>query len=296
MNEQKNDHRSAFVSIIGKPNAGKSTLLNTLLGEKFAIVSPKAQTTRHRIKGIYNTEDLQLVFSDTPGFLNPEYLLQESMITAVKESLEDADVILVVVDGGEKSPDTGISELLKHHQTTALLLINKSDIHEDSWNEQRLAEWSQAYNCSESYLVSALHGIGLKAVLSSLIEKAPIHPPFFDKEDLTDRSERFVVEELVREKILMNYSKEIPYSVEVKVESFKEEHDIIRIEALIFVERSSQKRIIIGKGGEMLKKVGSEARIDLERFFGKQIYLSTFVKVRENWRKDERMLKKFGYQ
>jgi GTP-binding protein Era len=293
---QHNDHKSAFISIVGKPNAGKSTLLNALLGEKFAIVSPKAQTTRHRIKGIYNTDDLQLVFSDTPGLLTPDYLLQEKMMDAVKESLEDADVILIVIDGGEKEPDELMLKLLAKHQAKSILLINKMDKYGDSWHEERLEDWKKSFNADVVLGVSALKSSGVSQIKSWLEKWAPVHPPFYDKEDLTDRSERFLVEEMIREKMLMNYSKEIPYAVEIKVESFKEEEHIIRIEAYIYTERQSQKRIIIGSGGEKLKKVGIEARADLEKFFGKQIYLKTFVKIRENWRKNEQFLKRFGYQ
>lgn len=289
-------HRAAFVTIVGKPNAGKSSLLNSILGEKLVIVTPKAQTTRHRIKGILNEPDLQLVFSDTPGVLKPEYLLQERMMLSVSESLEDADLILYLMDAGERGPDEHLTSMFKKAESPVWLVINKCDLHPELANSETPEEWKKACGAAEVHCISALKNDGVDALLQAVKESAPLHPPFFDKEDMTDRSERFVAEEIIREKILMNYKKEVPYSVEVKIESFKESEDIIHMEAIIYIERSSQKSIIIGTGGERLKKVGTEARADMERFFGKKVFLSTYVKLKENWRKDERMLNYFGYK
>lgn len=289
-------HRAAFITIVGKPNAGKSSLLNAILGEKLVIVTPKAQTTRHRIKGILNEPDLQLVFSDTPGVLKPEYLLQERMMLSVSESLEDADLVIYLMDAGEKGPDEHLISMLRKAESPLWLVINKVDLHPDLSGSETPDQWKSMSGAEKVFCISALLNDGVPALLEEIKQTAPVHPPFFDKEDMTDRSERFVAEEIIREKILMNYKKEVPYAVEVKIESFKESEEIIHIEAIIYIERSSQKSIIIGTGGERLKKVGTEARADMERFFGKKVFLSTYVKLKENWRKDERMLNYFGYK
>ncbi len=289
-------HKAGFVNIIGNPNVGKSTFMNAMLGERLSIISPKAQTTRHRIFGILNEPDYQIVFSDTPGVIQPAYALQENMMTAVKSAFEDADVFLYLVEPGEKTlKDEG---LLKGIQATAipvLLLINKIDLIQQEELESTVAYWQEILPNAEIIPISALRNFNLDYVQKRLLELIPESPPYFDKDALTDHTERFVVSEIIREKILRNYSKEVPYSVEVEVESFKEEEEIIRIRAVIHVARDSQKGIIIGHKGSKLKKVGTEARKECEAFFKKKIFLELFVKVAKNWREDENKLKRFGY-
>lgn len=287
-------HRSGFVSIVGKPNVGKSSLMNKLVGENLSIITAKAQTTRHRIMGILNGDDFQIVYSDTPGLLEPKYQLHEAMMNYVKVSLEDADVILLIVELEEKFDDKLMARFQKMN-TPLVLLINKIDLAKGSQVNDKIEYWKQFLKPSEIIPVSAKTGENLEKVLTTIKKFLPEHPGFYPKEDLTDRSERFFAAEIIREKIFLNYEQEIPYSTEVNIESFKEEESIIRIRATIFVERDSQKGILIGKGGSSLKKTGSDARKDLEKFFAKKIFLETHVKVADNWRKETQKLKHFGY-
>ncbi len=297
MSNETKKFKSGFVNIIGNPNVGKSTLLNALLDYDLAITTPKAQTTRHRILGIDNGENYQIVFSDTPGIINPAYALQKHMMASVKEALEDADILLLMVTPGEeKIKDDTFLEILKNSNVPVLVLINKIDTTNQEKLEQTFTYWQNLLPGAEIYPVSALHGYGLDQLKARIIELLPENPPYFDTDQLTDRQERFLVGEKIREKILLYYKKEIPYAVEVVVESFKETDELIRIEAVIYVERDSQKGIIIGSKGSGLKRIGTEARKDLEKLFGKKIYLELYVKVRKNWRKDERWLKNFGYK
>ena len=290
-------HKAGFVNIVGKPNAGKSTLLNQLMGEKLAIVTQKAQTTRHRIFGIYNEEDVQIVFSDTPGVLDPKYELQEKMMGFVKESLQDADVFLFIVDMSDKSePSEFLIEKLNKIPIPVLLLINKIDKSNQKEMEAAVEHWHNLLPKAEILPISALNAYNTEYILPKLKSLLPENPPYYDKDQFTDKSERFFVNEMVREKILLNYEKEIPYSVEVVTELFKEKEGIIFIDSIIYVERETQKGILIGHKGEAIKKVGTEARLDLEKFFAKKIHLNLFVKVKKDWRKNEKDLKNFGYR
>jgi len=287
-------HKSGFVSIVGRPNVGKSSLMNKLVGENLSIITAKAQTTRHRIMGILNGEDFQIVYSDTPGILEPKYELQEAMMGYVKVSLDDADLILLIVELGEKY-DEHLFSIIQKIQTPILLVINKIDTAKGSQVEDKIAYWKNLIQAKEIITTSAKEGTNVGLLLETIKKYLPEHPGYYPKDDLTDRSERFFAAEIIREKILLNYEQEIPYSSEVGIETFKEEEAIIRIRANIYVERDSQKGILIGKGGSSLKKVGSEARVDLEKFFGKKVFLETHVKVADNWRKQKLKLKQFGY-
>ncbi|HNV27626.1 MAG TPA: GTPase Era [Cyclobacteriaceae bacterium] len=287
-------HKSGFVSIVGRPNVGKSSLMNKLVGENLSIITAKAQTTRHRIMGILNGEDFQIVYSDTPGILEPKYELQEAMMGYVKVSLDDADLILLIVELDEKY-DEQLFSLFKTIQTPILLVINKIDKGKGSQVEDKVTYWKSLIAAKEIITVSAKEGTNVGLLLDTIKKYLPEHPGYYPKEELTDRSERFFAAEIIREKILLNYEQEIPYSSEVGIETFKEEEAIIRIRANIYVERDSQKGILIGKGGSSLKKVGTEAREDLEKFFGKKVFLETHVKVADNWRKQKLKLKQFGY-
>ena len=289
-------HRAGFVNIIGSPNVGKSTLMNSLVGEKMSIITNKAQTTRHRILGIVNDENYQIVYSDTPGVLLPSYKMHEGMMKFVQDALKDADVLLVVTELGEKQvnePET--FEKIKKTKTPVLLLINKIDLGDQDKVEEFVDYWSNQLPNAEILPISALNKVNIEFILDWIVKHLPESPPYYPKDALTDKPERFFVSEIIREKILLNYKKEIPYSVEVEVESFKESDDIIRMRSLIYVARDSQKAIIIGHKGSSLKKVGIEAREDIEAFFGKKVYLEMFVKVKKNWRDDDKHLKNFGY-
>jgi len=294
MSEKK--HKAGFVSIIGKPNVGKSTLMNALVGERLSIITSKAQTTRHRIMGILNGENFQIVYSDTPGVITPNYALQKSMMNFVRASLEDADVILLVTDlFDEFSHAEKILDKIERSDVPVILVLNKIDLAKGNEMEEKLEAWKDRIRAEKYFVASALQGLYIDKVFDGIVELLPAHPPFFPKDELTDKPERFFAAEIIREKIFTNYRKEVPYSSEVGITNFKEDDDIIRIYAEIYVERKSQKGIIIGKGGEALKKVGIEARGDLERFFQKQVYLETYVKVEPDWRKKQMKLKKFGY-
>ena len=289
-------HKAGFVNIVGNPNVGKSTLMNLLVGEKISIATFKAQTTRHRIMGIVNTEDMQIVFSDTPGVLKPNYRLQESMLAFSESALTDADILLYVTDVIE-NPEKNIEflEKVQHLDIPIILLINKIDMSDQKTLGSLVEKWHSLLPKAEILPLSALNKFGVDILLNRIKDLLPDSPPFFDKDQLTDKPARFFVSEIIREKILLFYDKEIPYSVEVRVEEFKEDSKLIRIRVIIYVERNSQKGIIIGHHGVALKKVSSEARKSLERFFGKKIYLEIFVKVDKDWRSSQKELDSFGY-
>jgi GTP-binding protein Era len=288
-------HKAGFVSIIGKPNVGKSTLMNALVGEKLSIITPKAQTTRHRILGIVNEEDFQIVFSDTPGIIKPKYSLQDSMMTAVGGALQDADLILFVTDINERHDENDVLEKIANTNIPLVVLINKVDNATQEQVMEKTNYWQEKLNPMHIFAISALHGYNLEGLLPLILDVIPEHPAYYDKEDLTDRNLRFFVSEIIREKIFNNYQKEIPYSTEVIITAFKEEDHISRISAEIIVERDSQKNILIGKGGASLKKVGMEARKDIEKFLDGKVFLETFVKVIPDWRSKKNYLKNFGY-
>ena len=291
------NHKSGFVNIIGNPNVGKSTLMNALVGERLSIITPKAQTTRHRIFGILNEPEYQIVFSDTPGVIQPAYKMQEQMMKFVSDIFEDADVFLYLVEPGDRAlKDQGFFNKLLNSEFPVLLIINKIDVTDQSSLENEVAYWNDALPNAEIIPISALQEANTDYLLDRLINLIPLGPPYFDKDALTDKTERFFVSEIVREQILTSYKKEVPYSVEVDVEEFKEAEDIIRIRAVIYVARESQKGIIIGHKGKMIKSVGVGARKQLEKFFVKKVHLETFVKVKKNWRDSDLQLKRFGYK
>ena len=290
-------HRAGFVSIIGKPNVGKSTLMNVLVGERLSIITSKAQTTRHRILGILNGPDFQLVYSDTPGIIQPKYELQSAMMSFVYSSLEDADVILFVTDIYEKHDEEPVVERLRRSEVPVLLLVNKIDQATQDEVEAKLAYWrEQMPNAAEILPISALNAFNTESVFQHILDRLPVHEPFYPKDELTDKPERFFASEMIREKIFKLYKKEVPYSTEVVIEEFKEDDQIIRIRGIIYTERASQKGIIIGQGGAALKKVGTWAREEMEKFFLKKVFLELHVKVNENWRADPKMLNRFGYR
>lgn len=290
-------HKSGFVNIIGNPNVGKSTLLNAFMGGKLSIITNKAQTTRHRILGILNEDDYQIMFSDTPGVIKPAYALQEHMMGFVKTALEDADILIYLIELGEKSlKDEALFKRINNAEVPVLLLINKIDLANEQSLSEALMHWTMLLPKAEIFAISALENFGVQEVLNRIIELLPEGPAYYDKEQFTDKPERFFVNESIREKILMHYKKEIPYSVEVVTEDFLESDDIIRIRSVIMVERETQKGIIIGHKGSAIKRVGIEARKDLEKFFDKKIHLELYVKVSKDWRTDDRSLRRFGYQ
>lgn len=289
-------HKAGFVNIIGNPNVGKSTLMNAFVGEKLSIITSKAQTTRHRIFGIVSGDDFQIVFSDTPGIIKPSYALQASMMDFVKSAFEDADILIYMVEIGEKElKDEAFFKRINQLDVPVLLLINKVDTSDQNVLEEQVVYWKEKVPRAEIYPISALRNFQTEVVFNRIIELLPESPAFFPKDQLTDKPERFFVNEIIREKILLHYKKEIPYSVEVETESFADSETIIHIRSVIMVERESQKGIIIGHKGEALKRVGIEARADLEKFFGKQIHLELFVKVNKDWRNNVRQLRRFGY-
>lgn len=289
-------HKAGFVNIIGNPNVGKSTLMNAFVGEKLSIITSKAQTTRHRILGIVNGEDFQVVLSDTPGIIKPAYELQASMMDFVKSAFDDADVLIYMVEIGEKElKDDAFFNKITNAKIPVLLLLNKIDKSNQEQLEEQVQAWSAKVPNAEIIAISALEGFNVKEVFDRIIELLPESPAFYPKDQLTDKPERFFINETIREKILMHYKKEIPYAVEIDTEEFFEEEQIIRVRSVIMVERETQKGIIIGHKGSALKRVGVEARKDLEKFFGKQIHLELYVKVNKNWRSNQRQLKRFGY-
>ena len=292
----KNSHKAGFVNIIGNPNVGKSTLMNAFVGEKLSIITSKAQTTRHRILGIVNGDDFQLVLSDTPGIIKPVYELQSSMMHFVKSAFEDADIIIYMVEIGENSlKDDIFFKKITSTKIPVILLLNKIDTSDQKNLEKQAELWQSKVPNAEFYPISALTGFNIKNVFNRLIELLPQSPPFYPKDQLTDKPERFFVNEKIREKILMYYNKEIPYAVEVETEEFFEEEKIIKIRSVIMVERETQKGILIGHKGKALKRVGVESRKDLEQFFEKKIHVELYVKVNKNWRSNPRQLKRFGY-
>ncbi len=295
-NKESMSHKAGFVNIIGNPNVGKSTLMNAFIGEKLSIITSKAQTTRHRILGIVNGDDFQVLFSDTPGIIKPAYELQQSMMGFVKSAFEDADVLLYMVEIGEQElKDEAFFNKIKNSKIPVLLLLNKIDKSDQQQLETQVQLWTEKVPNAEIIAISALEGFNVKEVFNRIIELLPESPAFYPKDQLTDKPERFFINESIREKILMHYKKEIPYAVEIETEEFFEEENIIRIRSVIMVERETQKGIIIGHKGSALKRVGIEARKDLEKFFGKQIHLELFVKVNKNWRSNQNQLKRFGY-
>lgn len=289
-------HKAGFVNIIGNPNVGKSTLMNAFIGEKLSIITSKAQTTRHRILGIVNGEDFQVILSDTPGIIKPAYELQESMMDFVKSAFDDADVLVYMVEIGEKElKDEAFFNKITNSKIPVLLLLNKIDKSNQEQLEEQSELWQNKVPNAESFPISATEGFNVQNVFNRIIELLPESPAFYPKDQLTDKPERFFVNEAIREKILMHYKKEIPYAVEVDTEEFFEEKDIIRMRSVIMVERETQKGIIIGHKGSALKRVGVEARKDLEKFFGKQVHLELYVKVNKNWRSNQNQLRRFGY-
>ena len=289
-------HKSGFVNIIGNPNVGKSTLMNAFVGEKLSIITSKAQTTRHRIFGIVNGDDFQVVFSDTPGIIKPAYELQNSMMDFVKSAFEDADVLLYMIEIGEKGlKDEKFFHKIKNSEIPVLVLLNKIDTSEQSFLEEQVQYWQELLPGAEIHPISALENFNVEEVFDRILELLPDGPAYYPKDQFTDKPERFFVNEAVREKILLHYKKEIPYAVEIETEEFLEDEKIIRIRSVIMVERDSQKGIIIGHKGNALKKVGVEARADLEKFFGKQVHIELYVKVNKNWRSNTNQLKRFGY-
>lgn len=293
-------HKAGFVNIIGKPNVGKSTLMNKMVNEKISIITSKAQTTRHRIMGILNGKDFQIVYSDTPGIIKPKYELHRLMMKFINKSFEDADIILFITDIYEdphqiKQVEENLAIRLEQVKIPLFILLNKIDLTTEDDVKKKMDLWSDFANAREIIPISALHNFNTDKVFKLILEELPIHPPFYSKDEITDRPERFFASEIIREKIFLNYNKEVPYSSEVVITDFKEKNDIIYIRAEIFVERNSQKGIIIGKKGSTLKRVGIQARKDLELFFDKKVFLEQFVKVEPNWRSKIGKLGKFGY-
>lgn len=293
------EHKAGFISIVGKPNVGKSTLMNQLVGEKLSIITSKAQTTRHRIMGIVNGEtpnfDFQLIYSDTPGIIKPVYELHNAMMEFVHGSIEDADVVLFVTDIYEKYDEEDVIQKLKTCESPIILVINKIDLATEAIIEEKTQHWKEVLNPSLILSISALENKGVEGLLQNVIELLPVHPPYFPKDELTDKPERFFAAEMIREKIFTNYKKEVPYSCEVVITSFKETDDLIKVMSEIYVERSTQRAILLGHKGERIKKVGTEARLEMEKFFGKKIYLEQYIKVEPDWRQKKAKLTNFGY-
>jgi GTP-binding protein Era len=290
------EHKAGFVNIIGNPNVGKSTLMNAFVGERLSIITSKAQTTRHRILGIVNGEDFQVILSDTPGIIKPAYEMQKSMMDFVKSAFEDADVLIYMVEIGEKElKDEAFFTKIIHSKIPVLLLLNKIDKSNQDELEEQIELWKNKVPNAEIYPISALEIFNVKEVFARILELLPVSPPYYPKDALTDKPERFFVNETIREKILLNYDKEIPYAVEIETEEFLEDEKIIRIRSVIMVERDTQKGIIIGHKGGALKKVGIQSREDLENFFGKQIHIELYVKVNKDWRSNAYQLRRFGY-
>jgi GTPase len=290
-------HKAGYVNIIGKPNVGKSTLMNAMVGEKLSIITSRAQTTRHRIHGILNAPDYQVIFSDTPGILDPSYKLQETMLKAARSALVDADVLIYLTEVGEvPDPEDPFLKRISKARIPVLLVINKIDLSNQEEVQKCMENWAQILPRAEQVPISALERFNVDSVFNRILEHLPESPPYFDKDALTDKSERFFAGEMIREKILLHYKQEVPYAVEVEIESFREEPGLIRISANIYVERESQKGILIGNAGYALKKVGRESRLDMESFFKKKVFLELRVKVKKDWRNNERFIKEFGYR
>ena len=293
--ENTEQHRAGFVNIIGNPNVGKSTLMNQLVGEKISIMTSKAQTTRHRIKGIVNGDDFQIVYSDLPGVLDPAYMMQKMMMRFVTDSLQDADIILYLIECGETRYNEELVENINKLGIPIVLIINKIDKYDEVQVKEARAYWESVFPDADVFAISALRGLHIDELRERIVSLLPLNPPYFPKDALTDRPMRFFVSELIREQILLQYKKEIPYSVEVVVESYKEEDDIVRIGAMLYVERTTQKAIIIGSKGSAIKKLGTDARASIEDFLQKHVYLDLSVKVLKDWRNSELLMRKFGY-
>ncbi len=290
-------HKAGYVNIIGKPNVGKSTLMNAMVGEKLSIITSRAQTTRHRIHGILNSPDYQVIFSDTPGILDPSYKLQEKMLKAARSALVDADVLIYLTEIGEKpDPEDVFLQKVARAKVPVLLVINKIDLSNQEKVRICMEQWEEILPKAEKIPISALKKFNVDSIFQRILELLPESPPYYPKDALTDKSERFFVGEMIREKILLYYKQEIPYAVEVEVESFKEDPKLIRISAMIYVEREGQKGILIGNQGKALKKVGRESRLDMETFLQKKVFLELRVKVKKDWRNNERHIKNFGYR
>lgn len=291
------DHRAGFVAVVGKPNAGKSTLMNALVGDKLSIVTPKAQTTRHRIMGIANGDKYQIVFSDTPGVITPRYGLHRSMMKSVTSALDDADVVLFIVDVNEKYPEEDVLAMLRTASRPVILLINKIDEAEEEVLQRRIAELKEAVQPVAGHAISALHKVGMEPLLETILEHLPLSPPFYDKDALTDRPERFFVAEIIREKLFMNLEQELPYSCEVTILTYEEAEgdEPVRISAEIHVERKSQKGMVIGKQGSMISKIRKESRHDIRKFLGRKVELELYVRVAEDWKNSDPRLRQFGY-
>lgn len=290
------DHKAGFVNIIGNPNVGKSTLMNALVGEKLSIITSKAQTTRHRILGIVNGDDFQIVYSDLPGLLQPVYKLQEKMMGYIEIALKDADIFLYMIEAGEKKINQSVLDRILESGIPIIVILNKIDLSNQDDVVKLMAHWQEVFKGKDVIPISALNNFNIQKVLDRIIELLPESPPFYPKGELTDKSMRFFISEIIREKILIQFKQEIPYSVEIVVESYKEEEHIIHIGALIYVTRESQKMIMLGKGGQAIKRVGIESRKDIEALVGKQIFLDLTVKVSKDWRNNENQLRRFGYE
>jgi GTP-binding protein Era len=295
MVKKNTPHKAGYVSIIGYPNVGKSTIMNALVGEKLSVITHKAQTTRHRIMGIFSTDDYQIVYSDTPGIIKPHYKLHRAMMSAVFAALDDADVVMLVTEAGNEFNQEEILKKLKESTRPVIVVINKIDLGDMPQLEAEVEKWKNILENATVLPVSALHHLNLDQVMKSIIHYLPESPPFYPKDELTDRSERFFVSEIIREKILLNYSQEVPYSAEVVVDSFKEEEKLTRIAAVIYIARETQKGILLGHQGSAIKKLGTDARKDIEAFLDKHIFLELHVKVAKDWREDDRALRRFGY-
>jgi len=290
-------HRAGYVNIIGKPNVGKSTLMNAMVGEKLSIITSRAQTTRHRIHGILNAPGYQIIFSDTPGILDPSYKLQETMLKAARSALVDADVLIYLTEVSEvPDPEDPFLKRISKARIPVMLVINKIDLSNQEEVQKCMEQWAKILPRAEQVPISALERFNVDSVFNKILEHLPESPPYFDKDALTDKSERFFAGEMIREKILLHYKQEVPYAVEVEIESFREEPGLIRISANIYVERESQKGILIGNAGYALKRVGKESRLDMESFFQKKVFLELRVKVKKDWRNNERFIKGFGYR
>lgn len=288
--------KAGFISIIGKPNAGKSTLLNAILGQKLAITNSKAQTTRHRIVGIHQFKDCQMVFSDTPGIINPAYKLQEEMMSAVNESIHDADVLVILIDVTSPKLHEDVITKINEVDAPKILVINKVDESDQDEVTRVMEEFQEKIKSNETLIISALRGFNVSGLVEHIYELCPEHPAYYPADQLTDRNERFFVSEIIREKLLTHYQQEIPYSIEVVIDQFKQKKTLIKISAIVYCERDSQKVIIIGKRGLGLKRIGTEARRDIEKFLDSKVFLELFVKVREKWRNDDTQLRRFGYK
>lgn len=289
-------HKAGFVNIIGNPNVGKSTLMNALVGEKLSIITSKAQTTRHRILGIVNGDDFQIIYSDLPGILTPAYKLQEKMLKFIENAITDADIFIYMIEAGETKFNENIIEQIKNSKVPVIVLINKIDLSSQEKVIQNIAYWSEVFQTDRVIPLSALNNFNIEKILNLVIELLPESPAYFPKDELTDKTMRFFISEIIREKVLLNYKQEIPYSVEIVVEAYKEEANIIRIDATLFVSRESQKMIILGEKGKSIKKMGTQARKDIEEFVSKRVYLDLTVKVLKDWRDNEKQLKRFGYE